>query len=64
MPSTTLRHRVMEDLVAELVEVTVCGIFVFVFISQSPRRFCEIIPFLSSQRNIVDVLESTRILMQ
>ena len=49
---------------AELVEATVCGIFVFGFgvsITQSPRRFCEMIPFLSSQRNIRDVLESTRI---
>ena len=46
---------------AELVEATVGGIFVFVFISQSPRRFCEMMAFLSSQRNIIDVLESTRI---
>ena len=57
----------MEDLVAELVEATVGGIFLLGFgvsITQSSRRFCEIMPFLSSQRNIVDVLESTRILMQ
>ncbi len=46
----------MEELVAELVEATVCGFFVFVLISQSPRRFCEVVVFLSSQRNIVDVL--------
>ena len=46
---------------------TVGGIFLHIFwsyLTQSPRRFCEMIPFLSSQRNIVDVLESTRILMQ
>ena len=47
----------MEELVAELVEAIVGGFL----ISQSPRRFCEMIPFLSSQRNIRDVLESTRI---
>ena len=27
LPSATLRHRVIKDLVAELVEATVCGIF-------------------------------------
>ena len=53
-----------KSLVAELVEATMCGIFVFALITQSPRRFVEIIAFLSSQRNIRDVLESTRILMQ
>ena len=46
----------MDDLVAELVEATVCGFFVFVLISQSSRRFCEMMVFLSSQRNIRDVL--------
>ena len=56
VPSTTLWQRVIKDLVAELVEATVCGFFVFVLISQSSRRFCEMIPFLSSQRNIGDVL--------
>ena len=43
---------------------TVGGIFLFgfgVFITQSPRRFCEMMAFLRSQRNILDVLESTRI---
>ena len=59
-----LRHRVMEELVAELVEATVCGFFVFVLISQSSRRFVEMMAFLSSQRNIRDVLWSTQILMQ
>ena len=46
---------------------TVGGIFLFGFggsITQSSRRVVEIIAFLSSQRNIRDVLESTRILMQ
>ena len=75
MPSTTLRHRdenwecafyrlrqrVIKELVAELVEATMCGIFVFILITQSSRRFCEMMAFLSSQRNIIDVLESTRI---
>ena len=56
VPSTTLRQRVIEELVAELVEATVCGIFVFILITQSSRRFCEMILFLSSQRNIRDVL--------
>ena len=59
VPSTTLRHRVIKDLVAELVEATVCGIFLLGFgvsITQSSRRFCEMILFLSSQRNIRDVL--------
>ena len=40
------------------------GIFLLVFwsfLTQSSRRFCEMMPFLSSQRNIVDILESTRI---
>ena len=46
---------------AELVEATVCGIFVFALITQSSRRFVEMMAFLSSQRNIIDVLESTRI---
>ena len=46
---------------AELVEATMCGIFVFALITQSSRRFVEMMPFLSSQRNIRDVLESTRI---
>ena len=46
----------MEELVAELVEATVCGFFVFVLISQSSQRFCEMMAFLSSQRNIRDVL--------
>ena len=67
VPSTTLRHRVIKDLVAELVEATVGGIFLLGFgvsITQSSRRFVEMMPFLSSQRNIRDVLESTRILMQ
>ena len=67
MPSTTLRQRVIKDLVAELVEATVGGIFLFGFgvsISQSPRRFVEMIPFLSSQRNIRDVLKSARILIK
>ena len=57
----------MEDLVAELVEATVGGIFLLIFwsyLTQSSRRFCEMMVFLSSQRNIRDVLESTRILMQ
>ena len=49
---------------AELVEATVCGFFVFVLISQSSRRFCEMMAFLSSQRNIRDVLKSARILVQ
>ena len=54
MPSTTLRHRdenwecafyrlrqrVIKELVAELVEATMCGIFVFALITQSSRRFC------------------------
>ena len=31
------------------------------FITQTSRRFCEMMAFLSSQRNIIDVLESTRI---
>ena len=56
MPSTTLRHRVMKDLVAELVEATVGEIFVFALISKSSRRFVEMMAFLSSQRNIRDVL--------
>ena len=56
VPSTTLRRRVIKELVAELVEATVCGFFVFVLISQSSRRFCEMMVFLSSQRNIRDVL--------
>ena len=60
MPSTTLRQRVIEELVAELVEAIVGGFL----ISQSSRRVVEMIAFLSSQRNIRDVLESTRILMQ
>ena len=51
-----LRHRVMEDLVAELVEATVCGFFVLVFITQSSRRVVEMMTFFSSQRNIRDVL--------
>ena len=54
----------MEELVAELVEATVGGIFLLGFgvsITQSSRRFCEMMAFLSSQRNIRDVLESTRI---
>ena len=51
-------------MVAELVEATVCGFFVFALISQSSRRFVEMMPFLSSQRNIRDVLESTRILIK
>ena len=55
VPSTTLRHRVIKELVAELVEATVCGFFVFVLISQSSRRFVEMLPFLSFQRNIRDV---------
>ena len=55
VPSTTLRQRVIKELVAELVEATMCGIFVFALITQSSRRFCEMIPFLSSQRNIRDV---------
>ena len=55
MPSTTLRHRVIE-LMAELVEVTVGRIFVFALITQSSRIFVEMMPFLSSQRNIRDVL--------
>ena len=66
VPSTTLRHRVIKDLVAELVEATVGGIFLFGFgvsITQSSRRFVEMMPFLSSQRNIRDVLKSARILM-
>ena len=49
----------MEELVAELVEATVGGIFLLGFgvsITQSSRRFCEIMAFLSSQRNIGDVL--------
>ena len=29
-----------KSLVAELVEATMCGIFVFALITQSPRRFC------------------------
>ena len=40
------------------------GIFLLVFwsfLTQSSRRFCEMMAFLSSQRNIRDVLESTRI---
>ena len=36
-------------------------VFYKFFITQSPRRFCEMMAFLSSQRNIIDVLESTRI---
>ena len=67
LPSTTLRHRVIKDLVAELVEATVGGIFLLGFgvsITQSSRRFVEMMPFLSSQRNIRDVLESTRILIK
>ncbi len=67
VPSTTLRHRVIKDLVAELVEATVGGIFLLGFgvsITQSSRRFVEMMPFLSSQRNIRDVLESTRILIK
>ena len=57
----------MEELVAELVEATVGGIFLLGFgvsITQSSRRVVEMMAFLSSQRNIRDVLESTRILMQ
>ena len=54
----------MEDLVAEIVEATVCGFFVFVLITQSSRRVVEMMPFLSSQRNIRDVLKSARILIQ
>ena len=46
----------MEELVAELVEATMCGIFVFILISQSLRRVVEMMAFLSSQRNIGDVL--------
>ena len=46
----------MEDLVAELVEATVCGFFVLVFITQSSRRVVEMMTFFSSQRNIRDVL--------
>ena len=49
----------MEELVAELVEATVGEIFLFGFgvsITQSSRRVVEIIAFLSSQRNIIDVL--------
>ena len=67
VPSTTLRHRVIKDLVAELVEATVGGIFLLGFgvsITQSSRRFVEMMAFLSSQRNIRDVLKSARILMQ
>ena len=64
VPSTTLRHRVIKDLVAEPVEATVCRFFVFVLITQSSRRFVEMMAFLSSQRNIRDVLWITRILMQ
>ena len=56
VPSATHWHRVIKNLVAELVEATVCGFFVFVLISQSSRRFCEMMVFLSSQRNIRDVL--------
>ena len=33
----------------------------FVLISQSSRRVVEMIPFLSSQRNIGDVVKSARI---
>ena len=40
VPSTTLRQRVIKELVAELVEATMCGIFVFALITQSSRRFC------------------------
>ena len=57
----------MEDLVAELVEATVGGIFLLGFgvsITQSSRRFVEMMAFLSSQRNIRDVLKSARILIQ
>ena len=46
---------------------TLGGIFLFGFggsITQSSRRFVEIIAFLSSQRNIRDVLESTRIFIK
>ena len=35
-----LRQRVIKELVAELVEATMCGIFVFILITQSSRRFC------------------------
>ena len=51
-----LRQRVIKELVAELVEATMCGIFVFILISQSLRRVVEMMAFLSSQRNIGDVL--------
>ena len=51
-----LRQRVIKELVAELVEATMCGIFVFILISQSLRRVVEMMAFLSSQRNIRDVL--------
>ena len=47
---------VINNTVAELVEATMCGIFVFALITQSSRRFVEMMPFLSSQRNIRDVL--------
>ena len=55
---------VINNTVIELVEATVCGFFVFVLISQSSRRVVEMIAFLSSQRNIRDVLKSARILIQ
>ena len=67
VPSATHWHRVIKNLVAELVEATVGGIFLLGFgvsITQSSRRFVEMMAFLSSQRNIRDVLWSTRILMQ
>ena len=41
---------------AELVEATVGGIFVFALITQSSQRVVEMMAFLSSQRNIRDVL--------
>ena len=56
LPSTTLRHRLIEELVIEPVEANVCGFFVFVLITQSSRRVVEMMVFLSSQRNIRDVL--------
>ena len=49
----------MEDLVAELVEATVGGIFLLGFgvsITQSSRRVVKMMAFLSSQRNIRDAL--------
>ena len=55
---------VINNTVAELVEATVCGIFVFILITQSSRRFCKMMVFLISQRNIRDVLKSARILIQ